>query len=286
MLRKDLHEENRLSWNEATKAHNSHKRDQATFFREGGSTLYPEEVGLLGDISGLSLLHLQCNAGQDTLSLAQLGATVTGVDISDEAIAFARQLAEDSRIPATFVRMDVYDWLNQAARDGQRFDITFCSYGALCWLSDLSQWARGMAEVLKPGGRFVCVDFHPFWMVFEYDWTLKYPYFGEGRVFTWEEGIGDYVGGSGAALAPSGYEEGVRDFKNPCRSHEWQWPLGEIVTALLDAGLTIAALREYPYSNGAKLFEGMRETPGLRMVPPEGIPTLPLMFGIVAHKPG
>jgi hypothetical protein len=94
------------------------------------------------------------------------------------------------------------------------------------------------------------------------------------------------VGGSGAALAPSGYEEGVPDFKNPCRSHEWQWPLGEIVTSLLDAGLTIAALKEYPYSNGAKLFQGMRETPGLRMVPPEGIPELPLMFGIAAHNPG
>ncbi|BAZ23858.1 putative methyltransferase [Kalymmatonema gypsitolerans NIES-4073] len=86
-LRKDLHEENRLSWNEATKAHNSHKGDQAKFFRLGGSTLFPEEKELLGDIAGLSLVHLQCNAGQDTLSLVQLGAVATGVDISDEAIA-------------------------------------------------------------------------------------------------------------------------------------------------------------------------------------------------------
>jgi SAM-dependent methyltransferase len=285
MLRKDLHEENRLSWNEATKAHNSHKRDQAQFFREGGSTLFPEEIELLGDIHGLSLVHLQCNAGQDTLSLAQRGAVVSGVDISDEAIAFARQLAEDSGIPATFVRMDVYDWLEEAARGGKRFHIAFCSYGALCWLSDLRLWAKGISSVLLPGGRLVCVDFHPFWMVFDWrDWTLKYPYFGEGRVFTSEGGVGDYVADSGDALTPSGYIEGVGDFKNSCRCHEFQWTLGEIVTALLDAGMTISALREYPYSNAAKLCQGMRETPGRRMIPPEGIPSLPLMFGIVAQK--
>lgn len=96
-MRKDLHEANRLSWNAATVAHNSHKGDQAAFFRRGGSTLFPEELDLLGDIAGLSLLHLQCNSGQDSLSLAQLGADVTGVDISDEAIAFARRLCCKNR---------------------------------------------------------------------------------------------------------------------------------------------------------------------------------------------
>lgn len=284
MLRKDLHQENRLSWNKATRAHNSHKHDQAGFVRGGGSTLFPEEIELLGDIRGLSLVHLQCNAGQDTLSLAQLGAVVTGVDISDEAIAFACKLAEDAGIPGTFLRMDVYDWLQQAAESDQRFDIAFCSYGALCWLSDLSLWARGVAAVLKPGGRFVCVDFHPVLMIFEDDWTLRYPYFGDGNAQTWTDGIGDYVAASGGALAPSGYLDGVRDFRNPHPSHEFQWAISDIITSLLDAGLTIHAFREYPYSNGAKLYQHMQETPGRRMIPPEGIPSLPLMFGIVARK--
>src|SRR5690242_3739635 len=106
-MRKEFHEDNRLAWNEATIAHNSHKGDQAAFFCNGGTTLRPEEVHLLGNIQGLSLVHLQCNAGQDTLSLARLGATVTGVDISDTAIDFARQLAHDSGIAATFLRADV-----------------------------------------------------------------------------------------------------------------------------------------------------------------------------------
>ncbi len=87
-MRNDLHEANRLSWNAATRAHNSHKLDQAGFLRRGGTTLFPEELALLGDVRGLRIAHLQCNAGQDSLSLAARGALVTGVDISDEAIAF------------------------------------------------------------------------------------------------------------------------------------------------------------------------------------------------------
>src|SRR6185436_20831619 len=106
MLRKHLHEENRQSWNAATDAHNSHKADQAAFFRGGGSTLYPDELELLGDLHGKSLVHLQCNAGQDTLSLARLGATVTGVDISDTAIAFAQQLSADNSITAKYISRD------------------------------------------------------------------------------------------------------------------------------------------------------------------------------------
>jgi SAM-dependent methyltransferase len=279
-----LHEENRRAWNAATDAHNSHKRDQARFLREGGDTLFPEELELLGDVAGRTLVHLQCNAGQDSLSLVRRGAAVTGVDISDTAIAFARALSEEAGLPATFHRADVYDWLAEAGRAGERFDIAFCSYGALCWLSDLGTWARGVAAILRPGGRAVVVDFHPFLRTFDEGWRLAYPYFQPG-VTSWEEGVGDYVAMAGEALTPSGYLEGVRDFKNPHRSHEFQWGIGEIATAFLEAGLTITALREYPYSNGAKLFDGMRETPGRRMVPPEGVPNLPLMFGIAAWRP-
>src|SRR5579871_4340231 len=126
MPQKDLHEDNRVSWNAATDAHNSHKRDQAAFLRSGGSTLFPDEIELLGDLHGKTLLHLQCNSGQDTLSLAQLGAAVTGVDISDTAIAFARQLSIDASITATFERADIYEWLETAQT---RYDVVFSSYG-------------------------------------------------------------------------------------------------------------------------------------------------------------
>lgn len=285
MIRRDLHEENRLSWNAATVAHNSHKRDQARFLQEGGSTLFPEELELLGDVGGRVLLHLQCNAGQDTLSLASLGANVIGVDISDEAINFARQLSAESGIKARFERADVYDWLAKEDGQSRQFDIVFSSYGALVWLSELQQWAAGIAKVLKPGGRLVLVEFHPFAMVFDEDWTHRYPYFGQGQAMTWDDGIGDYVAMSGPSLAPSGYETGVQEFTNPYRCHEFAHSVSDLITAVLNAGLTVETLREYPYSNGAKLFQNMVEAPGKRMFPPTDKPNLPLMIGVIARRP-
>ena len=284
MPRNDLHEDNRLTWNAATVAHNSHKADQGAFLRDGGTTLFPEELELLGDLAGRSLVHLQCNAGQDTLCLARLGATVTGIDISDEAIDFARRLSAETGIPATFVRADVYDWLAAAAERPERYGVVFASYGALPWLSDIRAWAKGVAALLAPGGRVVLMEFHPFVSVFGWDWSHAAPYFSDGAPSTFEHGIGDYVAIAGTALAPSGYRAGITDFVNPHRGHEFLWTIGEIATALTDAGLAIVALREYPFSNGAKLFDRMRELPGKRMVPPEDVPNLPLMFGLVAAK--
>ncbi len=285
MLRKDKHEDNRIAWNVATEAHNSHKADQAGFFRAGGSTLFPEELELLGDLQGKSLVHLQCNAGQDTLSLARLGAIVTGVDISDTAIDFARQLSTDSGIPATFARSDVYDWFEAASQNRQQFDLAFSSYGAIIWLSDINLWGKGIMSILKPGGRFVLVDFHPFAMIFESDWQPHYSYFNATKGQTYENGIGDYVAMSGEALAPSGYLEGVKDFLNPHRSHEFVWNMGELMTALTSAGLHLTIFREYPYMNGARLFSDMRADEGNRFYPPDTMPSIPLMFGLVAERP-
>ena len=282
---KALHEENRRSWNAATDAHNSHKGDQATRCRQGGQTLHPEERELLGEIRGLDVVHLQCNSGQDTLSLAQMGAVVTGVDISDTAIAFACRLSEEAAVAATFHRADVYDWLEETALSDQRFDVVFCSYGAICWLSDLSAWARGIAAVLRPGGRFVVVDFHPVWLMLDDDWTLKAPYsrFGPARPTTYPDGIGDYVAMEMQTTEPGKLLPGVQDFQNPHPVHEFAWGIGDIVTALLDAGLLLTTLREYPYTNSAH-FPAMNVQGEGRFVPPEGVPAIPLMYGITARN--
>ncbi len=281
---REYHEGNRLAWNEATKAHNSHKGDQARFLREGGSTLFPEEVQLLGDIRGKRLLHLQCNAGQDTLSLAKLGAICTGVDISDEAVAFATKLAERSHIPATFVRSDVYDYLDEAAGRGDQFDRVFSSYGAICWLSDLATWGRGIASLLGTGGRFVLVDFHPLPNMFDEHMKLEWPYSAPGQVFTEAAGIGDYVAYSRGGLVPWGYEEGVQGFKNPHASYEFAWGIADVVMALVGAGLLLESLVEYPYANGCKRFEGAVEREGRRFYPPEGYPSMPGMYSVVAAR--
>ena len=285
MIRDDLHEANRLSWNTATQAHNSHKAGQAAFLRAGGSTLFPEELELLGDVDGKTLVHLQCNAGQDTLSLTRLGARVTGVDISDEAVDFARRLAAESGIAGEFERADVYAWMDAAARDGRRFDRAFSSYGAVVWMSDLQAWARGIAGVLAPGGRFVLVEFHPAATMFDESMRLAYPYSSAGEPIVTETGVSDYMRDSAAGLAPSGYVEGVAEFSNPHRSFDFQWGVYEVAQALIDAGLRIERLREWPYANGWAPFRGMRVEPGRRFRVPEGVPDLPLMYGVCAVKP-
>jgi len=284
-LGKDLHEDNRLSWNEATRAHNSHKGDQARFFREGGSTLRPEEIGLLGDVRGLRLVHLLCNSGQDTLGLARLGADVTGVDISDEAIAFARTLAADAGIPATFHRADVFDWLADAARRGARYDVAYCSYGVVHWISDLDAWAAGIAAALAPGGRFVLVDFHPAERMFNRDWNHVGAYFPSERerVDTKEQGVIDYVARTPGRLTPFAYEAGVVGFQNPRQCHLFLWGLGEIVTAIARAGLCLEELREYPHTIAHRCGR-MREIEHYRTLPPEDVPNVPLLYGLRARK--
>lgn len=284
-MSREHHERNRRSWNAATRAHNSHKVNQADFLRDGGRTLFPEEIELLGEIRGRRLAHLQCNSGQDSLSLASLGAEVTGIDISDEAIAFAHRLSAESGIPCRFVRADVYDWLHEAADRGDAYDVIFCSYGALPWLSSIEAWARGVARVLVPRGVLVMVEFHPVMMMFDEDWNLRYPYSSDGQAVEEPAGVGDYVSTSGEGLAPSGFRSGVEGFENPEPSSEFYWGVGQVLEAITGAGLRLECLREYPYANGCRVGKEMRELSGRRYLPPEGVPSIPMMYGVVARRP-
>ncbi|MEZ4233779.1 MAG: methyltransferase domain-containing protein [Polyangiaceae bacterium] len=273
-------EQTRRSWNLATEAHNAHKRDQAAFLRGGGTTLFSDEIELLGELAGKSLLHLQCNAGQDSLCLARLGAEVTGVDISDAAIDFARRLSQEAGIPARFERADVLDWLPGAATDERRFDVVFASYGALPWIDDIAAWMRGVAAVLAPGGRLVVMEFHPLIWSVDQDLRIKDPYFA-AEVFS--EPVGDYVGRSGDALAPSGFVES-EPFENPELAHSYQWTVAQILQALLDSGLRLREVREYPYINGCKFLPNLRELPGKRFTLPHGTASLPMQLGLVAES--
>ena len=178
----------------------------------------------------------------------------------------------------------MYDWLAETAKDGGRFDAVFASYGVVCWLPDLASWAGGIACVLVPGGRFVLVDFHPAAEVLDEDWNPARDYPSGGERLLLQEGVGDYVAASGGGLTPAGFARGVGGFENPEPCHLFRWGLGEVVTALAGAKLEITALEEYPHSNGERHFARMRELPGRRMVPPEDVPALPLMYGVRAEK--
>jgi len=271
----------RKSWNVATRVHNAHKRDQAGFLRGGGSTLFPEELELLGDVTNRRLLHVLSNAGQDTLSLAARGARAVGVDMSDEAVAFARDLSAASGIRATFHRGEILEVL-ESDLEREPFDVVFGSYGCLVWIEDLARFFRLAFGRLAPGGRLVVVEFHPMAWSFGERFELRDPYFAPGQVFS--SPVSDYVGEAGGALSPSGHLD-APPVPNPHAAHAYQHPVANIVSHLLDAGFVLEAFREWPYANGCRLHAGLVPVEGQRFTTPPQVPNLPLMLGLAARRP-
>lgn len=121
-----------------------------------GDVGLPEHVKRsLGDLKDKRVLHLQCATGESTLELAELGAVVTGVDISNEALDVARE-RESSVL---WVQADVQA-LPAELRRG-RFDLVYAAEGVLPWLQDLDAWARGIESALKSGGDLLLFEEHP-----------------------------------------------------------------------------------------------------------------------------
>jgi SAM-dependent methyltransferase len=187
----------------------------------------------LGDISGLTGVHLQCHIGTDTISLARLGASMTGVDFSRPAIDQARSLAERTGADAVFVESDVYAAPGAIGR--RDFDFVFTGIGALCWLPDIGRWANVAASLLRPGGRLFIRDGHPMlWALQDgrddHLLVVEFPYFERAEATVFDQG-GTYVATD-------------VEFTSTV-THEWNHGLAEIVTALLGAGMTITALTEH-----------------------------------------
>jgi SAM-dependent methyltransferase len=221
---------NRELWDGWTDIHLASDFYDLPAFRAGASTLNSIELDAVGDVTGKSLLHLQCHFGLDTLSWARLGARTTGVDFSPRAIATARSLAQELKISAEFVCADVCEL---PAEWKDRYDIVFTSYGVLPWLPDLERWARGIARVLRPGGSFHLMEFHPLTAMLDDDGhTMRHPYFPSPKPSQYD------VKGS--------YADPGAVFSHA--SFEWSHSLAEVQMALIDAGLTIREFREYPYS--------------------------------------
>lgn len=262
---------NRARWNELVPAH----RDSAFYdldgFRAGRSSVDDVSMELLGDVAGKRLLHLQCHFGMDTLSLAREGAIVTGVDFSPVAIDLARSLADELGVEARFIEANIYDLPDML---DERFDIVFTSHGTINWLPDISGWARVAANRLQPGGRFVFLDWHPVaWMLKQDDVTgyeFEYSYFNSGRVFEFSED-GSYADGA----------EGLMNRD----TREWHHQLGEIVNALIAAGLRIESVGEYPKLAWRMLPFMEKGDDGWWRVP-DVLPQFPLMLSISASQPG
>jgi SAM-dependent methyltransferase len=187
----------------------------------------------LGDIRGLRVAHLQCHIGTDTISLARLGASLTGLDFSAASIAQARSLADRTASHVNFVESDVYAAADVLGRSA--FDLVYTGVGALCWLPSISRWAAVVSGLLRPGGRLFVRDGHPvLWSLADPlpdgQLLIGHPYFEQAEPITWTEG-GTYVETS-AVFAHN-------------TTHEWNHGLGEIVTALFDSGLRLTALEEH-----------------------------------------
>jgi len=259
---------NRRMWDERVPIHLASRFYDVPGFLAGRSTLRDFERTEMGPVSGLDLLHLQCHFGLDTLSWAREGARVTGLDFSTPAIAAARELAGRAGIEARFVVGDLHD---APAVLGGRFDVVYTGLGALNWLPDTGAWARVVAACLRPGGRLLLVEFHPFTYVFADEaLSVEHDYFHRVE--------GDCYEDAGTYADPAAVTRHNR-------SVEWNHPLGDVVTALLAAGLELEGLREHDWTLFARWPLLVRDAAGhYRM--PEGRPRIPLMYSLRARLRG
>lgn len=241
-------------------------------FRAGRNKLHPIELEEVGEVSGKTLLHLQCHFGLDTLSWARLGATVTGVDFSPKGIAIAEGLGKELNIPAEFICCDLYALPEHLDR---QFDIVFTSYGVLCWLPDLPQWGQLVARYLKPGGRFHIVEFHPFLYTFDparSNGRMEpiLPYFPTKEPQLWKE--------------EGSYADRSADFRHD--SYEWPHSLAEVINSLIRAGLRIDHFHEFAHCIDELLPGVMHEESDGRWVLSNHPDSVPLMFSIAATNLG
>jgi len=193
-------------------------------------TLNQTEQQELGDIAGKRVMHLQCNTGADTISLARLGANATGVDLVPANIYYARKLAADLGVHD--VRFFDANVLTLMDHHHDQYDIVFTTQGVLCWLPDLTLWARTVRHLLADDGFLYLLDGHPFFMVWDEErlpeLVVKYPYFVK------QADEGEWIGGYASETKPA-------------TNYSWMYTMGEIVTALSQAGLHIEWLHEFDW---------------------------------------
>lgn len=271
-MSEDYVESNRRLWNEWTKIHETSAFYDLKSFVDGSRPmrLRDFEIAEVGDVSGKDLLHVQCHFGIDTLSWARLGARVTGADFSEEAIALARRVAEETELDATFVHSNIFELPEVLERD---FDIVYTSRGVLGWLPDMTAWAEVVTHFIRPGGVFYIHEAHPVMMALDEESEeirFGYPY------FTTEEPLA-FPGGAS-------YADPTVPVETDAVEYGWNHSLGEIVTALAQAGLHIEFLHERTDLDWeVRFLEPAGE--GLWKMPQRYDGMIPLSFSLRASKP-
>ena len=257
----DYLEINKNAWNERAKVHFDSSFYDVKSFLAGKSSLTEIETAELTDVAGKSLLHLQCHFGLDTLSWARMGAKVTGVDLSDTAINKANDIATQCDIDAEFVCSDVYEFADKRTKS---YDIVFTSFGAICWLPSLTKWAQVISDSLVKGGTFYMAEFHPVQDVLD-----GYPYFHQAEPDVVVEG---------SYTAP---EASVDNNKHTMVT--WAHALSEVINALIQAGIRIGAVNEFPFSP-YNCFENLVEKQPNQFHSIVKGQSIPLVFSIKGTK--
>lgn len=255
---------NRRSWNNKLATHLQSDFYDLAGFLSGKSSLNPIELQLLGDLKDKTILHLQCHFGQDSISLARLGAKVTGVDLSDKAIEAAKDLAVKTNNEVEFICCDIYDLPNHLDK---KYDFVFTSYGTIGWLPDLDKWANIISKFLKPNGHFIFVEFHPVvWMFDDNFEKVKYNYFNSGPIIETENGT--YANRDAEII-----QEYV------C----WNHSISEVVTNLIKYGLEICTLQEFDYSPYNCFTNTVEVEPGKFQIEKLGN-KIPMVYALSAQK--
>lgn len=255
---------NTALWNEKTLIHIESEFYAMDKFLKGETSLKEIELSLIGDIKDKSILHLQCHFGQDTLSLARMGADVTGLDISDVAIEKAKILATQMNIKANFVCSDVYDAKQHIS---EKFDMVFSTYGTIGWLPDINKWADIVSHFLKPGGKLVFVELHPIVWMYDGSFTkVIYSYFNGEPIIEENEGT---------------YANPAAEIK--MKEVGWNHGLAEVITALLAQGLSLEHFKEYNFSPH-NCFLGMEEMGKSKYVIDTLGDKIPLTYSLVMVK--
>lgn len=257
-------QENKELWNKRVSIHFDSSFYNMEEFLAGKNSLNEIELDLLGDIKDKSILHLQCHFGQDSLSMARMGAFVTGVDFSEAAIEKAREINDKLGTHAEFICCDVYSLKQHLDK---KFDIVFTSYGTIGWLPDMNQWADIVSYFIKPGGKFVFAEFHPVvWMFDDNIRDITYSYFNDEPIITESEGT---------------YTDRSADIK--AKEYGWNHSIDEVLTALLRKDLTLLNFKEYNYSP-YNCFKNMVEfTPGKFCFEHLGN-KIPMVYSMVMEK--
>jgi SAM-dependent methyltransferase len=267
---------NRANWDERAPVHAASRRYDVQRYvddPEHLSDVVRFDLPRLGDVRGLRGVHLQCHIGTDTLSLARLGARMTGLDLSPASIAEARRLSAATGTDVEWVESEVYAAVDVLG--AERFDLVFTGIGALCWLPSIARWADVVAGLLRPGGRLFLREGHPvLWALDDVRGdgalVLEHPYRETEQPLVWDE--------------DTTYVETDTRITNSV-THQWNHGLGEIVTALLDRGLRLTMLEEHdtvPW----EAFPGLMEVVGAEWRFRERPERLPHTYTLQAVKPG